>query len=109
MNIHFHRRKVYEKATTTFIPSQKGTREPCRALFPPPVDASRCLSIGRSKPTSTVHSQRKLGQKCAVEGGKVDLTLEMKGISQEGEELFTVDLGFHRAHKKEALRSGSTQ
>ena len=35
--------------------------------------------------------------------------LEMEGISQEGEGLFTVDLGFHRAQKKGAVRSGSTQ
>ena len=44
-----------------------------------------------------------------MEGSEFDLSLEMKGISQEGEVLFTVDLGFHRAQKKEAIRSGSTQ
>lgn len=75
----------------------------------PKIEAKRILSIGRSKPTSAVHSQSKSGQKCAVERSKSDARLEMKGISQEGEALFTVDLGFHRAQKKGAIRSRSAQ
>lgn len=32
----------------------------------------------------------------------------MKGISQEVEEMFPVELGFHRAQKKGAIVAGST-
>lgn len=58
------------------------------------------LTIDRSKPTSVVHWWRKLAQKHSLERGRFVLKLEVKGMSQEVEELFRVDLGFHKPQKR---------